>query len=298
MKVVIFICFSVIHLACSQTQQDTVFCIPKSDSVSTPHKDSFKVYTQYSHNENQYIGFDAPKAINRAADIDNEYFNNAESHVSIYYGRLWKGEVENDTLEGDSIPLFDRYVLDAGGREVKPYDCTIYATDILEIGLQKDTLAELRKLHQRLFPDLKGYAGWSVGHILVKYFGWKAYLFINKQSIEYDHCLKEYRKTQSYPVWRRPNIQLEAFLDLETQRDSIHTILLENEFGWGFSYQGYHSWITRFDILKECNWIGCPAQKYVPNEVYTPKTFITTPFFEYHDYDSHVVVFPPKKVND
>lgn len=60
-----------------------------------------------------------------------------------------------------------------------------------------------------------------------------------------------------------------------------------------FSDQGWHTWITRFNDLKECNWSGAPSQKF--NIGNNSPLFLETKFTEYYDYNSHIIVFPPKK---
>ena len=85
-------------------------------------------------------------------------------------------------------------------------------------------------------------------------------------------------------------------LYIRGENDSLITKLLaENEFGWGFSHQDIHTWITRFNELKECDWTGAPGKKY---EVSGSPLFRSTPFLNFHDYASHVVIFPPKANKD
>ena len=52
---------------------------------------------------------------------------------------------------------------------------------------------------------------------------------------------------------------------LDKDDEKINELLSQNEFGWGFSNQGIHNWITRFTTLKECMWDGAPCKKYNPN---------------------------------
>ena len=146
--------------------------------------------------------------------------------------------------------------------------------------------------HTNGYGDSENNAGWSLGYLLVKEWNWKAYLILDESSEEYEHCQKSYKKSKSYPVWRQPNIPLEKLLLLGKDNAEIQKLLQENEFGWGFSHQGIHTWITRFDELKECNWMGAPSKKY---EVATKPLFLSTPFLSYFDYNSHVVIFPPKQ---
>ena len=132
-----------------------------------------------------------------------------------------------------------------------------------------------------------------MAYILTKHYNWKAYLFISKDSNEYDACVSNYKKDKKYHVWKQPNIPLENIFDIDDDTDAITSLLSLNEFGWGFSDQGWHTWITRFNDLKECNWNGAPAQKYdLENNA---PLFLKTKFSEYYDYSSHIIVFPPKE---
>ena len=42
-------------------------------------------------------------------------------------------------------------------------------------------------------------------------------------------------------------------------------------------------------------WDGAPCLKY--NKNYHQYLFKTTKFIDFHDYNSHVIVFPPKNIN-
>ncbi len=95
-------------------------------------------------------------------------------------------------------------------------------------------------------------------------------------------------------VWGQPDIALEGMFTLGKDSLEINHLLDKEEFGWGFSYQGIHSWITRFTDLKECMWDGAPCLKYNKN-LSAQYLFKKTKFNEYFDYESHVIVFPPKK---
>ena len=126
-----------------------------------------------------------------------------------------------------------------------------------------------------------------------EYFNWKAYLIINEYSGEYQRCIRNYNKTRTYNVWKQPDIRLEKVFHSEKDTLQISELLKKNEFGWGFSDQGLHTWITRFDILKECNWSGTPSYKiYRGSE---KPLFISTKFKDFYDYNTHIIIFPPKK---
>ena len=169
--------------------------------------------------------------------------------------------------------------------------CTIYAIASLKAGLGKD-FTKLEKEHKQIWKD-REYAGWSVAYILTKHFNWNAYLIISKKSSEYKQCIKNYKKDKKYHVWKQPNIPIKKMFDFDNEKQKIDSLLSLNEYGWGFSEQGWHTWITRFNALKECNWAGAPSKKYNVNG--EKPLFLATKFTNFYDYNSHVVVFPPKQ---
>lgn len=251
------------------------------------------IYTQYSNSKNEYLNFNSVKAINRIADIENEYFQNVRDSVSRYYGTVWREGAER-IMVNDSVSQYEMYLEKLSPEISKPdsLHCTLYAYEGLKAGLTKEQLTELEKYHRDIWKS-REIAGWSIGFILVKYFDWKAYLFLNPNSNEYEHCLKSFNRNKSYPVWKQPDIPLEKMFIIGQEDSLINNLLLEHEFTWGFSEQGIHTWITRFNELKECNWLGAPALIYQSHEFEKP-LFLSTDFNEYFDYSSHVIVVPRK----
>jgi len=245
-----------------------------------------------SHLENQYQGFNSPLAINRLANIENEYYTDCASNVSRYHGTVWK-EQALENIETEESNLYDRYKNDLASKDEVPYplDCTLYSIEGLKSGLGSK-YKDMNRFHKQIWNN-RGYAGWSVGYVLVEEFDWKAYLFVSKNSKEYTACMKNFKKDQKYHVWRQPDIPIEKVFDFDTDQASIDSLLSQHEFGWGFSEQGWHTWITRFTTLKECNWLGSPSDGY--QDQYHIPLFIDTKFTEYYDYDSHVIIFPAKK---
>ncbi len=258
-----------------------------------PQKKPFIIYTRPSKLPNQYKAFNSPKAINKIAEIENEYFNNYPTSYSKYYGTVWKNGAIKEFNTGDSLSVFDKYLQEMAIKKQTPdsLHCTMYAIEALKAGLdiKFDTLD---KYHQKIWKK-REYAGWSVGYILTTYFNWKAYLILHKSSSEYKACMKNFKQDKKYHVWKQPNIPIQQVFDFEEDKLPIDSLLKLHEFGWGFSEQGWHTWITRFDTLKECNWAGAPSAKYVTEE--TKPLFIDTKLTEFTDYNSHIVVFPPKK---
>lgn len=256
-------------------------------------KDTFIIYTERSKKKNTYLNFNSPKAINKIASIENEYFNNYNNDkVSRYYGTQWfkLANSKYDTLQ--ELSEFDKYVYKIRNNNKEPdsLHCTIYAIKALKSGFG-DEFSKIEQLHKKIWNKHE-YAGWSIAYILTKYYNWKAYLFISSNSNEYNRCLRNFNKSKKYYVWKQPNIKIEKIYDVDKDKQKIDSLLNKNEFGWGFSEQGWHTWITRYNKLKECNWQGVPAKVYNTGEM---PLFITTNFLDYKDYNSHIIVFPPKK---
>lgn len=245
------------------------------------------IFTAFSQLENSYQLFHSPKAINRIAQIENEYFRKYDNKGSQYYGTIWREQAESTPTEDSGVNRYDQFRKDLGFKGDSMH-CTIYAVEALKSGMG-ESFKELEQSHRRIWNN-REYAGWSIGYLLVKEWKWRAYLIIDRESEEFDHCLKSYRSKKEYPVWRQPNIPLSEMLIKGEDDLLIHELLIKNEFGWGFSHQGVHTWITRFDELKECNWLGSPSKAY---EIWPTPLFLRTPFLKYNDYASHVVIFPP-----
>lgn len=275
---ILVLCFS----SCRNENKEGSILKSSSKELFIPSTDSSKL-------ENQYSGFHSPNAINKIAGIENEYYQNVDKKGRKYYGTEWKKLAELETAN-DTISIFENYLMEMEFQGLKPdsLHCTMYAMKALEVGLDTN-FTKFEKLHKQIYKKHE-YAGWSVAYILTKYFNWKAYLVISQSSGEYEACLKNFKKDKSYHVWRQPNIPLEAVLDFDTEEIQIDSLLNQNEFAWGFSYQGWHTWITRFDQLKECNWAGSPLAEYS-----TMPLFYQTKFTNYYAYNSHIVVFPPKE---
>ena len=118
---------------------------------------------------------------------------------------------------------------------------------------------------------------------------------MNSQSKEYERCKKYWKNNGSYYVWKQPEIKINGLFELDddSARLEADSLLLDNEFGWGFSEQGWHTWFTRFDTLKECYWNGGPADVFSLGG--KRNLFGKTKFLDYYDYKSHVICFPPRK---
>jgi len=247
-------------------------------------------HTKYSELENEYLNFNSPKAINHIAKIENNYFKDYEQGYSNYYGTVWRDLAEKRMIN-DSLSYYDFYKTQL---KVKPdsLHCTLYAYEGLKAGFNSERLDKITKLHKKIWRK-REIAGWSIGYILVKHFNWKAYHIISENAEQFKYYNKIFLRSKTYPVWKQPAIPVEEQLIIEKDTEKITELLENNEFGWGFSDQGIHTWITRFAVLKECNWSGAPSSKV---DIYKIKPlFINTPFLRYFDYNSHIVIYPPKQ---
>ncbi|MCI4669213.1 MAG: hypothetical protein MRZ79_13845 [Bacteroidia bacterium] len=247
------------------------------------------IFSSYSSLQNTYKNFNSPKAINRIAKIENEYFRNYDGRGSKYYGTVWReqAELHNSSITGQNLFTEFHSEFNLKGDSMH---CTIYAVEALMAGMS-EKFEELEKSHRRIWKG-REHAGWSIGYLLVKEWNWDAYLIIDPESEEFAQCKREFLSKKVYPVWRQPDIPLKRMLIIGQDDSLITQLLSQHEFGWGFSHQGIHTWITRFDQLKECNWLGAPGKKY---EITSKSLFLKTDFLKYKDYASHVVIFPPKE---
>jgi len=275
-------------------------CHPKTAENEKPSPiEIHKTHTAFSAGQNEYLNFSSVAAINKIATIENEYFRDRKYGVSKYYGTQWREMAENIMLDS-STSQYDDYlkrlssstVLKINNPKPDSLHCTLYAFEALKAGLTPDQLTQLDSLHKTIWKD-REIAGWSIGYLLVKHFGWQAYLMIRPCSTEYDQCVKHYSKYKSYPVWKQPDIPLKNVFTIGEDDSLINHLLLQNEFSWGFSYQGYHTWITRYAQLKECIWSGSPSITYQESGHDEP-LFESTDFNNYYDFNSHVVVVPQK----
>ncbi|MFK7920454.1 MAG: hypothetical protein AB8H47_00780 [Bacteroidia bacterium] len=243
-----------------------------------------------SEGPNSYLSFDSPKAINAIVEMENQYFAAFDDSVSPFYGTLWREYLEADSIGKAKYERYRRLVNEAADS----MHCTIYAVKALEAGMGDD-FEKLEKSHRQIWGN-REHAGWSIGYLLVRDWGWKAYLIIDAKSPEFEHCQNAFNARKVYPVWRQPDIPLEAMYIRGEQDSLISALLSQHEFGWGFSDQGYHTWITRFETLKECNWLGAPGAEFAYPA--TKPLFLRTAFLDYHDYYSHVLIVPPLLPNN
>ncbi|MBN1181771.1 MAG: hypothetical protein JXB49_05740, partial [Bacteroidales bacterium] len=179
--------------------------------------------------------------------------------------------------------------LAAEGLKLVRMDCTIYCAKLLKAGMGQEDYSQLVKYHNEIWAG-KGFAGWSVGHLLVDRFGWRAYAFIRPGAEYYYHYLDHFKRNE-YPVWNQPNIVIEDYFILGEDDAEINELLKKHQFSWGFSEDGIHTWVTNYSDLLECRWDGAPSKKYNENDWF-PDLFIKYKFTEYNDYDVHIIVVP------
>jgi len=263
-------------------------CQQPQRPMSGRHHQAPRLFSLPSCQINQAIGFDEIAAINALVAIENQHERLIEESLSPFHGTLWADQMSQS--EDTSGRFYSTHYLQQLPDRLcpQPMHCTIYACEALQAGFG-DRWAELSQLHQQRWRK-REYAGWSIAYLLCTFFDWKAYLILDSHSPEYAQCKRAFRTNKSYPVYRQPDIPLQAFYERGKDDRDIQRLLEKHAFGWGFSYQGWHTWVTRYDVLKECNWLGTPAKVW--GEV---PLFIKTHFANYHDYASHVICFPPKR---
>ena len=287
MKLIILLIVPFLFIRCEGLQTDK-----NKEPKHLSQKKTKVQFSKPSRLKNEYLNFNSPKAINRLVKIENDYFNNFDDSISNYYGTEWRNLAETTKLLNDSISDFELYWNEMQKKGIKPdsMHCTIYAIEALKAGLDT-TFDSIEVYHKRIWKE-REHAGWSIAHILVKYFDWSAYVFISEGSDEYHRVRNNFKQGKFYYVWKQPSIPLKGFYNFDNDKIAIDSLLKLNEFGWGFSDQGYHTWLTRFETLKECIWTGPPSSKY---DQYGVPLFKKTKFTEFFDYSSHIIVFPPKK---
>lgn len=237
--------------------------------------------------------FNSDAAINKSKEMVTEHWKNYNDGVSRYYGRVWLDNYAKHQFLGEKS-FYDDYLQELSSRNMQKVrmDCTIYCAKVLKAGMGSEEYSNLVNYHDEIW-DGKGFAGWSVGHLLVDKFGWKAYAFIEPGANYYHHYLSHFKDKKEYPVWNQPNIKIEKYYILGEDNGEIEELLSKHKFSWGFSEDGIHTWITNYTDLLECHWDGAPAAKYNKYKWYFD-LFETTRFIEYKDYDVHIIVVPPR----
>lgn len=236
-----------------------------------------------------FAQFDPTAASARLDQIEATWKAESQQGVSRYAGTEWL-KAAQATLTEDSTTVYDHYrqgLADTLG--ICPLHCTHYAIEGLRAGLGEVEFARFDSIHESIWKK-REYAGWSTAYVLVKYFGWKAVAVVAPYSTEYEQVKGSFDTRKRYPVWRQPDVPLEELFIYPKEKEAIDSVLTKQAFGWGFSIQGWHTWVTLHDTLDECNWLGSPSRMYEAEGALP--LFIHTRFIEYTDYDSHVICFP------
>lgn len=254
----------------------------------------FMISTFINHILFAQTAFNSNNAMERSNELVEEHWRNYHKGVSRYYGWVWLDNDAKDKSIGD-VSFYEDYLQELESRNLRKIrmDCTIYCAKVLKAGMGSDEYSKLVGFHDKIWAG-KGFAGWSVGHLLVDKFGWKAYAFIEPGANYYHHYTSHFKDKNEYPVWNQPNIKIEEYFILGEDDTKIAELLSKHKFSWGFSEDGIHTWITNYNDLLECHWDGTSSAKYNSNN-WLPDLFETTKFIEYKDYDVHLVVFPPNK---
>ena len=237
--------------------------------------------------------FDVVKSGSRIADIDRTFFLNYESGVSPWYGRVWRDEfAKKNQYPNSEMTVWQHFRQTLAENDLMPQrlDCTLYANEILKAGMSKNDYRRLWAEHRKIWGP-SGLSGWSVGHLLTEKFGWRAYAVIHPEAPDYSYYMSYFQKKHEYPVWRQPNIRIEKYFISGQDVKAIEGLLTKHPFGWGFSEGGIHTWIVTGTDLKECHFDSGPMKRYDANNPH--RLLETTPFTQFHDYNVHLIVFPP-----
>jgi hypothetical protein len=251
------------------------------------------------------VSFDHRGARKKMIAFDRAYRADYARGVGRYYGRLWASSYARRQRSADGAQtIWQRYMGELRKRGVKPrrIDCTLYAQAVLEAGMPARSYRELWRGHRAIWKA-RGFAGWSVAHLLTTHHGWRAYAFIRRGAPHYHYYMHHFIKRQEYPVWKQPNIKIERHFTLGRDDRAVEALLKQHRFGWGFSDGGIHTWITSGRDLKECHYDSGPSKRYeIPqgHSLYRvglqgarEPLFKTTRFVAFRDYRVHLVVFPP-----
>ncbi len=249
--------------------------------------------------------FDVNAAKKAIDAYETSFLQRYESGTARFYGRLWARTYARSTrYRATDLTVWQHFVQELAARGDKPerLDCTLYAQEILKAGMGERGYLQLRREHQAIWKA-RGFAGWSVAHLLTEQFNWRAYAIISRSARYYKYYLRHFKSRSKYPVWKQPDIKIEGYFIREKNKEAIEQLLKRGRFGWGFSGGGIHTWITYGEGLRECHWDCGPAKKYdIPSTHYLYQTsnlkehtlFKTTRFIDFTDYHVHLVVFPPE----
>jgi len=240
----------------------------------------------------------------KVRELERSYAVSYKSGVCPYYGRWWANHyARKQKVVGSEETVWQRYVAELARQRERPrrLDCTLYAQEVLQAGMSPADYATLLAHHRRIWGP-RGFAGWSVAHVLTEQLGWKAYAVISPRARYHHYYVKHFRRHKVYPVWRQPSIRIEEHYVLGRHDRQIEALLRRGRFAWGFSDGGIHTWITSGVELKECHWDSGPSLRFeIPRThaldagLKREPFFETTRFVEFTDYGAHLVVLPPAR---
>jgi hypothetical protein len=241
--------------------------------------------------------FDVSRAQRKIRELEQTYRSTYDRGTCPYYGRWWANHyARRSRLPGSQETVWDHYrkLLAQRGQKPQRLDCTLYAQEVLQAGMDPAEYQKLLQGHRRIWGP-RGFAGWSVGHLLTTEHGWKAYAIVRPGARYYSYYLKHLRRGV-LPVWKQPSIKIEQHFIVGQHDRAIEALLRRGRLGWGFSDGGIHTWVTSGVDLKECHWDSAPSKALeipgIPAAERQP-FFETTRLLNFADYGVHLVVFPP-----
>ncbi|MDD9935565.1 MAG: hypothetical protein OXT09_18285 [Myxococcales bacterium] len=238
-------------------------------------------------------GFDVGRAAKLARELDRQFASAYDRGPFPFFARQWARETARKRPgERPGETMWESYQREVAehGLTARRLDCTLYAIELLRAGMSERDYRRMVRLHRRIYGQ-RGFAGWSVAHILTEHFGWTAHVFVRDGDRQERLYRGHFTRHRQYPVWKQPNIRVQSFHVIDRERGAIEAMLRDRRFGWGFSLGGIHTWVTFGTALKEVHFDSGPTRKYDIQADY--RMFETTPFVDFHDYGVHLIAFPP-----
>jgi len=245
-------------------------------------------------NTDYYIDFDSEAAIEQSFKIIDEYWDDYNNQVSRYVGKVWFEEISKQQYLGN-VSWHDDYIEELVHCNLQNMviDDMSYCILLLKTGMGQQDFANFVEYYYA-FSSSDSFTVYDVGYLLVNRFGWKAYAFISPEAKDFSYYLNSFKYKKEYPIQNQPSIKIEKYYTLGEDDNEIEIFLSNYDFGFGFSENGIHNWITNYNDLLECHSNGSPSKKY-HLEITLPNLFETTPLIEYDDHDVHILFIPPNE---
>jgi hypothetical protein len=241
--------------------------------------------------------FDFKRAEKRMREIERDYAKHYEKSASRYFGRRWARFAKTQRKKGAEQTVWQRYLQALGKRKKRPQriDCTLYAEQAMKAGLSARDFRRMWRLHRKTWGP-RGLAGWRVGYLLVRYFGWTAYAVIRPDARYYYGYLEGFRRGY-YRVWRQPNSPIARYFIVGKHDRAIEALMRRTRFAWGFSDGGIHTWVISRGNIRENIWDAAPGKQFeLPSGPLTPyPMYKSTALARYRDYGAHLLVVPPTR---